>query len=179
MLDRTMSDQEVIKKCLEGDIEAYGLLMDTYQHGLFRHIYAMTKDSDLAEDICQESFIKAFQSLSKYDSNYKFSTWLYRIAINKTYDHFRKRKEVPFDESIQIVEEEYGLYESDRKQRENQVRAAIERLSPNYRTAISLYYWRQFKYEQIAEIMDIPVNTVRTWLHRAKSILKEELDGKL
>ena len=174
-----MNDQEVIKKCLEGDIEVYSLLMDKYQSGLYRHVYAMTRDSDLSEDICQESFIKAFQSLSKYNDGYKFSTWLYRIAINKTYDHFRKRKNVPFDEDIQTSTDDDMQDKGDMKQRALQVRSAIQNLSPKYRTVISLYYWRQFKYDQIAEIMDVPVNTVRTWLSRAKSTLKEELDGKL
>jgi len=172
----------VIAEVLDGNSETYSQLIERYHRGLIQHLYNLVHDGDLAEDLAQEAFIRAYQKLNQYNPDYAFSTWLYKIADNIAYSHF---KQVKLSEDIDDYEDSLpdnrpSLDEvADRTIRKEAVRTAIATLPTAYQRVITLYYWDNFSYEEIAQIMDRPVGTVRTWIHRAKEQLRKELYGQV
>lgn len=174
-----MTDDEIISRMKRGDIDAFEMLITRYEIGLLRHICIMTQDSDMAQDICQDAFVRAYLNINKYDAKYSFSTWLYGIAVNRALDYLRKKRSICLD-SIPEIKVESNLEEKlVLKDTAELVRRAVAKLPLKYQMVVSLYYWRQFQYQEIAEILNVPMNTVKTWLRRAKAELKEELDGRL
>lgn len=176
-----MSDKHIIKLVLSGDTEQYQLLVERYHQRLIYHLSFLLKDDEQAKDIAQEAFIQAFSKLSQYNDNYAFSTWLYRIADNFAYKQIKQSKRIERDFDIEILEDDKPEYGDvlDRRQTREQVRESIKSLEPRYQQVITLYYWENFNYEQIAEVIDHPVGTVRTWLFRAKEQLRKELYGQV
>jgi RNA polymerase sigma factor (sigma-70 family) len=175
-----MTEQEIIQRILAGQTDLYEQLVERYHKGLIYHIYHLCWDNDIADDLAQEAFIRAYQKLADYNSRYAFSTWLYRIATNLTYDHLRKKQSLPLDEDTLPALESSPISEQfDAAQRAIAVRTAIAGLPVHYQSVITMFYWERKSYEEIAQIMDRPVGTVRTWLSRAKHSLKEALYEKV
>jgi len=173
-----MDEQEIIKQILEGDGEKYRLLLERYQKGLVNHCFTMVNEYDLANDLTQEACIKAYFQLRNYKNEYRFSTWLYKIATNLCLDFLKKRRHLSLDDipephSHHLSPQDQAI----KKESDSEIHQAIRTLPLKYQTVISLYYWQEQNYEEIAEIMHIPLGTVRTWLKRAKEKLKEELNG--
>lgn len=172
-----MTDKEIIRTILGGNIHNYSLLVEKYQLRLGNHIFFMVHDIDVTDDICQETFIKAYTALDRYNATFQFSTWLYRIATNTALDFLRRKRAVSLEDIPEIADpREYEEY-TDIEQREASVRSAIRQLPLKYQTIIDLYYWAEKDYSEIAYILDIPIGTVGTWLARAKLELKENLNG--
>jgi RNA polymerase sigma-70 factor, ECF subfamily len=171
-----MQENQVIKRVLEGDTEQYGLLLERYQPGLVHHCFAMVHDSDLANDMAQEACIKAYLQLGRYNPQHRFSTWLYKIATNCCLDYLKRRHHfsldgVPEPPSLAPLPQQAA----EQSEQATELHAAVSRLPLNYQTVVSLYYWHDRTYEEIADIMNVPINTVRTWLRRAKERLQEDL----
>ena len=182
--DRTEDDKALVKNALNGDQQAYGKLMGRYRDSIFFMIQKMVNNRDDAEDLTIEAFGKAFHRLHKYSTDYAFSTWLYRIAINNTIDHVRKKRlntlslDEPFsnNEGSQASRDvqSKGLDPEERyikDQRILMMRKAIERLSAKYRKLIELRYLRELSYGEIAEELGLPLGTVKAQLHRAKDLM--------
>lgn len=173
-----MDEKETIKQILAGDSQKYRLLLERYQPGLVRHCFTMVNDYDLANDLTQEACVKVYFQLKKYNDTYRFSTWLYKIATNLCLDFLKKRHHVSLDD---IPEPISNLPSPQEKAIKNEsvweLHQAVKKLPLKYQTVISLYYWQEQTYEEIADIMQIPLGTVRTWLKRAKEHLKEDLNG--
>lgn len=131
----------------------------------------------MADDITQDTFVKAYKSLGSYDPKFAFSTWLYRIGHNLALNQIRANRTFALDDEqvaqIPAVDSDSAEVED----REAAVREAVGHLALKYRTVIVLHYWQKKEYSEIAEILDVPVGTVKTWLHRAKQQLKEECSG--
>ena len=169
------SEDELIAHSLDGDHEAYGVLVDRYKNAIYHHCFVIVRDEDLAEDISQETFIAAFYKLRLYKPEHKLSTWLFKIATNNALNALKKRrKELPSDDvffntvaSSQAEPSMVGYY--------NELHEAVERLEANHRTVISLYYWQGLSYQEIALVMSSPIGSVRGWMHRAKATLRKEL----
>ena len=158
---------------------------------MFSLVYRMVRDRTLAEDLAQETFIRAFNAIASYDPAYRFSNWIFKIANNLTIDHLRRRRldTVSIDGSPHAsgAQEEQrtslSLASSDESPAEyvenkelgGQIEGAIGTLRPEYRTVILLRHVEGHAYEEIAEIMGIPLGTVKTYLHRARAELKERL----
>lgn len=174
-----MTDEELIRRICAGETELYAQLVEKYYPGLRRYLYVMMKDYYAADDVCQEAFIKAHEKLPTYNASYKFSTWLYQIGRNRALDELRRNKSLPlYVEAVTDNSESTGT-RLDKADQAAKVRIAVMGLPANYRSVVSLFYWRGMKYEEIAGIEGVPVNTVKTWLRRAKLELKELLDGKI
>lgn len=170
-----MSEHEAINAVLEGNSDAYRPLVDRYHQGLIRYVYAFVLDEDVAQDIAQEAFIDAYRHLGTYDNRYAFSTWLYRIARNRALRQTKyAKRRTEFNEAT-ADERETTAEQLDRALTAQRVQTAVASLKPDYRSAIQLYYWEDKSYEDIAVLLDTPVNTVRTWLRRAKEELRSEL----
>lgn len=171
-----MNEDITIRKILHGDIDAYEHLVVRYHVGLIIHCERLVSDRDVAEDIAQEAFIKAFNSLGDYDSaKSRFSTWLYKIATNKAIDHLRvAKRKLPVEDIDTLADTAAPNYELEETKRE--VRDAVANLHPpTYRHVIKAYYWQGKSYAEIAESLNIPINTVRTWLRRAKQQLRSDM----
>jgi RNA polymerase sigma-70 factor (ECF subfamily) len=172
----------IISEILEGQHEQYRFIVERYHRGLIQHLYNLAGDEQTAEDIAQEAFIRAYNKLSQYNQEFAFSTWLYKIADNLTYRHLKQAR--PMTDISEIEESvsddrpsphEYAEIAMDKAT----IRQAVRSLPAPYQRVISMYYWDNFSYEEIAVIMDHPVGTIRTWLFRAKAQLRKELYGQI
>lgn len=173
---RAMDEETIIQSVIRGDINQYEQLVNRYHIGLIIHCERLVGDRAAAEDIAQEAFIKAFERLKTFDgAKSRFSTWLYRIATNKAFDYLRANKRaLPTEDIDDLANEAAPNYAAQEQHR--QVRDAVAALQPpTHRQVVEAFYWHGKSYQQIADEMNIPLNTVRTWLHRAKQQLRSDL----
>lgn len=185
------TDHDLVVLARTGSEKAYRELLDRYQRPVFSLIYRMVRDREQAEDLAQETFVKVFNHLESFNPKYKFSSWIFKIASNLSIDHLRKKEPetVSLDGSRHATTAEET--EASRIQVESrdenpeqfmearelgaEIEQAIGKLRPEYRTAIVLRHVEGRPYEEISEIMDIPLGTVKTYIHRARSELRETL----
>lgn len=177
-MERT--DNELVKECLEGNQEAFAELLSRYKRLIYSVAYKFTKDSDEVNDMAQEAFIKIYKSLSKYDSQYKFSTWSVKVATNICLDHVRRKKinSISLDEIENFTgrnnsPEEYYL----RKEKSQALKSAIDRLPEIYRVPIIMYHQNGMSYKEIAEKLDKPMSIIKNRIFRARNTLREDLLG--
>lgn len=179
----------LIQRALRGDETAYQELMAKYYQGIYALINQIIKNREETEDLVQDTFMKAFRALPDFDPKYAFSTWLYKIAYNNCIDTIRKRKlkmisldhpvredenQSPLSSEIKNEElspEETLLYSEKQKY----IQRAIEKLPEIYRKVIVLRHQEELSYEQISEILHLPVGTVKARIFRAREILKKAL----
>ena len=191
---RAQEDLTLVLRAKNGDQGAFSRIMDKYRESLYFLILKMVHNRDDAEDLIQEAFRKAFNSLSNYNADFAFSTWLFKIATNNCIDFLRKKRlqTVSLDQSRDDGEEErvgisaqvmdQSLTPEEqvmKQQRVTRIREAVDKLSPKYKMLIELRYFDELSYEEIAERMDIPLGTVKAQLFRAKEMLYTRLkDGR-
>ena len=170
------NERQIIKEILGGDKESYRLLVERYQDGLVRYCYSIVQDEAGAVDASQQAFINAYQNLNKYKPKYAFSTWLYRIARNESLREYKRlRKNSPIENSLADRDEMNLTKEIEKIQDAEHLKSAMSKLRHDWRSTLHFYYWEGKTYEEIAQLMDKPVNTIRVWLNRAKKQLEEEL----
>jgi RNA polymerase sigma-70 factor (ECF subfamily) len=185
------SDQQLVRACMRGDERAARELISRFERPVFSLIYRMVRDRELAEDLAQEAFVRTFNNLKRYDPGYQFSSWIFKISHNLTIDHIRKKSldtisihgapdAVTTDRqeatSLTLASgDEQPDERLEAQQLGGEIEEAIGRLRPEYRTAIILRHVEGRQYEEIAEIMDIPLGTVKTYIHRARNELRESL----
>ncbi len=185
------SDQALVEMCLAGDERAAREIVLRFERPMFSLIYRMVRDFELAEDLAQETFVRTLNNLRSYDPAYKFSSWLFKIGYNLTIDHLRKKEidVVSIEGSPDAVTEErqaatsITLVSGDEQPDEllearelgSEIERAIGRLRPQYKTAILLRHVEGYTYDEIAHVMEIPLGTVKTYIHRARNELKAAL----
>jgi RNA polymerase sigma-70 factor (ECF subfamily) len=181
-------DRRLIRDCLKGRTAAYGELVRRYQDRLFNTVLRLLDNPEDAKDVVQEAFINAYQNLDGFKGDALFFTWLYRIAMNAAISFRRKQRVTisietgsksellidPVDESVFSQPEDSMVRQED----EAALQAALNKLSPEHRAVLILKDIEGQKYEDIAEIMDVPIGTVRSRLHRARLELKELLQAE-
>jgi RNA polymerase sigma-70 factor (ECF subfamily) len=177
-------DVQLIGEALDGDSAAYGQLVTRYQDRLYNTLVHVAGSTDTAYDIVQDAFVQAYVKLETFERSSAFYTWLYRIAVNLAIS--RKRREKPMA-SIEQVREVLGHEPIDaadrpearleRRERACQVRQALAALSEEHRTILILREMEGCSYEQIAEILDLPIGTIRSRLHRARIQVRDQLKG--
>lgn len=180
---QNLTDAELITKSISGREDSFEELVSRYQRPIVSYVYRMLNDYDASLDITQEVFIKVYKSLERYSSEYKFSTWLYRIAHNAAIDHIRRNSK-----NLQSLETETqnGTYElqlesprptpeQDREQNEwrIEIEAVIKCLPSVYRELIVLRHSKDMSYGEIAEITNLPLGTVKNRLFRAREMMRE------
>ncbi|MFN8287944.1 MAG: sigma-70 family RNA polymerase sigma factor [Chitinophagales bacterium] len=181
---RAQEDLELVAKAKSGDQVSFSKLMDRYRDSIYFMVLKMVHNRDDAEDLTIEAFGKAFNNISNYSADFAFSTWLFKIATNNSIDFIRKKRlqTTSLDQKTQTDEGEITpIAVKDhapdpeesmvKEQRAQKIRAAIEQLSPKYKTLIELRYLDELSYEEIAEKLDIPLGTVKAQLFRAKDML--------
>lgn len=187
----SVPDIELINRALGGDQQAYNDILKKYRAPLYNLLYRMVRNKMETEDLVQEAFIKAFSSLASFNDDYAFSTWLYKIAINNCIDFFRKKKlkTFPIDRPIESKDGNIKRelpdvsYRPDKnllsQEKDKLIEDAILSLPEKYRTAIILRHHEDKTYEEISEIMHIPLGTVKARIFRAREMLKKQLKHKL
>jgi len=181
--------QELIEKALAGDQAAFTKLLNRHKRLAFQLAVGIVKNSTEADDLVQESFIKAFAALERYNPQYAFTTWLCKIVTNHCLDHLRRKKirACSLDEPIEgrsgTIKREIPDWSSNpewlltRKQRTLSIDQAIDGLPPRYRRVIILRHKEDRSYEDIADILNIPLGTVKAQIFRARELLKKKLKG--
>ncbi len=179
-----MTDMQLVERTLGGETDAFGLLVRRWERPIYSLAYRMIGSEEDARDICQETFISAFRNLKSFRGDSKFSSWLYRIAINCC--HSRQRRQPPPDVSIEERDEEYGLEPADtretaderlyRDQRAALVRRALAALPPEMRQTLIMKEYEGMKFHEIAEVLGVPVSTVKTRLYTGLTYLRKRLE---
>lgn len=179
-------DVQLIDEALTGDPVSFEVLVRKYQNRLFNTIYHVVGSREEAEDVVQEAFVQAYLKLESFKRNSAFYTWLYRIAFNTAISHRRrKRPEV----SVEAVRDALGDEPMDadegpgehllRQERAKQVHSALSALTEEHRAILVLREMEGLCYERIAEVLDLPVGTVRSRLHRARMQMRHQLEELL
>ncbi len=179
-------DHRLIAECLKGDTAAFGALVRRYQDRLYNTVYRMVDNAEDAYDVVQEAFFNAYQSLESFKGDSLFFTWLYRIAVNTAISLKRKQRVVlsidagrngeqgiePLDPS-EMSRPGHALEQAEQERR---VQQALSRLSPEHRAVLVMKDMEGQKYETMAEILQVPIGTIRSRLHRARLELRELLE---
>jgi RNA polymerase sigma-70 factor (ECF subfamily) len=185
---RLLTDQEVVRHAVIGREAASRELIRRYQRPVFSLVFRMVRDRELAEDLAQETFVKVLNAIDSYRPEYKFSSWIFKIANNAAIDHLRRRSldtlsldGSPHAETAEAIEAttlqisdgaESPLDEVANRELGSRIEHAINRLRPEYRNCILLRHVDGRPYEEIAEILDLPLGTVKTYIHRARNELR-------
>lgn len=168
-------DRELIAACLRGQLDAYGELVGRYQDRLFNAVFRFLGHAEDAKDVVQEAFLSAYQALGRFKGDSRFFTWLYRIAINHAVDQQRKQKSLQrLERQLETAGEGATPEDALERQEENEkLRQALEYLSTEHRMVLVLKDIDDLKYEEMAEVLDVPIGTIRSRLHRARLELRQ------
>lgn len=171
---RPEDEQKWLTRARRGDDDAFALVVESYQRPVYNLCYRMLGDPQEAEDAAQETFLKAYLGLKRYDPARSFRTWLLSIAAHECIDQLRRRRFqwVPFEAALQASEPEEGPERQlDRTLERDRLQRVLTRLAPVDRGMIVLRYWNDFSYAQIAETLSISLAAVKSRLHRAKKAM--------
>ncbi len=187
-----LPDADVVALAQRGREDAYRELVRRYERPVFSLVFRMVRDTATAEDLAQDAFIKVLGNLDKYRSEFKFSSWLFKIANNVAIDHLRRRQldTISMDgsphaqtaadmeaTSFDVGSEDKSPLEAlESKELGSSIERAIAALRPEYRSCIMLRHVEGRSYEEIAATLDLPLGTVKTYIHRARHQLRESLD---
>lgn len=174
-----------VRSALEGDQDAFAELVYTYQDSVYNLCYRMLSERTEAEDAAQETFLKAYLNLQRYDPARSFKTWLLSIASNHCIDRLRRRRMVwlsidePLPPTANLSSDDPQPEESIIfTQRSAAVQELIDTLSPDYRAAVALRYWYDYSYTEIADILDTTESAIKSRLFRARQMLAEKLNSQ-
>lgn len=163
---------QLIQRALNNDENACQKILNLYKGRIFSYVYRMVKNYHDAEDITFDTFIKCFNGLSKFDTSKPFATWLFTIAHNVTMDFFRKSKqEYEYLDDRHAVADDF-VQEYEKKKKIERIDKAIAKLPPIDREIVVLFHKEEHSYQEISEITDLPVTTIKTRLHRARKKLQ-------
>ena len=164
----------LVERSRRGDLEAFDRLVAAHQDRIYHTAYRITGNADDAQDAAQETFVKAFRALPRYRHEAAFGTWLYRIAVNAALDIVRRRPPAPasLEDVILPAAAHNPDAEAEREEVQRRVHRALQRLSPDHRIVIVLRDLQGLAYEEIAEVLRVPVGTVRSRLSRARDALR-------
>ena len=184
----SISDQDVVVRARDGEEAAYRELVRRYERPVFSLIYRMVRDREIAEDLSQETFIKVLNAIASYRPEFKFSSWVFKIANNTAIDHLRRKEldtlslegspHAATPEAMEATALQLGTERASpldhvaARELGGEIEAAINRLRPEYRSCILLRHVEGRAYEEIAEILGLPLGTVKTYIHRARNELR-------
>jgi RNA polymerase sigma-70 factor (ECF subfamily) len=182
------SDRELVAIAVEGFDGSFEQLVRRYQRPIAAYVYRMVGNYESALDLTQEIFIKVYNSLSRYRSEFKFSTWIYKIAHNAAVDHLRRSSTREQSLVAGTESDSYDLpiesanptpeQESDRKERRGEIESVVRTLPANYRELIILRHSQDLSYEEIVEVTGLPLGTVKNRLFRAREMMRQQFVDK-
>ena len=182
-------DAEVVRRCLAGDERAYRDLVRRYQRPVFSVLMRVVRRAEDAEDLTQETFVRVFKALARYDTERPFSSWIFTIASRLAIDHLRRRR-VP---TVSLQVQEPGSHEertmdvedpgplpdevTSNREEERNTQEIIDSLPEHYRIVVLLRHQQDLSYDEIAEALKLPLGTVKARIHRARALLKHRVQG--
>lgn len=182
---QTASDADLVAQVIAGDLEVYGELMQRYEGKLLRYVTYVLGGDYASADVVQETFIKAYTNLRSYKPKYSFSAWIYRIAHNTAINVAKKNKRyvaMPDDQVIDSLPEfsvpDTLADEADQKLLGENLRLSFKELQPKYREPLLLNLVEGYGYQEIADILELPINTVATRIRRAKEQMRTLLSSQ-
>jgi len=186
-----VTDAQLVERTLAGFEDGFRTLVNRHQRSVYNLLVRMLRNPAVAEELAQDSFLKAFSHLRTFDPRFKFSNWLLRIAHNTAIDAIRRRgpqelsmdepgqrDQVRLDQTLVDPASDHALRRLERRDLGRVLGAALDNLRPEYRQAVVLRYQEDLSYEEIAEITGIPLGTVKSNLHRARTEMAAFLRGK-
>ena len=186
----SLTDEELVGEAVRGTAEAYRILVERFQRPVLSLIRRLVRDPELAEDLAQESFVRAFQNLSSFQPERSFSSWLFKIAHNRSIDHLRLKKyrHVPLeagepdgDATWEVLEAPEHL-SPERRATSRRLGQAMDQalagLKPSYREALLLRFQAGLSYQEVADSLGISLANVKVLLHRARKQLMQELEAQ-
>jgi RNA polymerase sigma-70 factor (ECF subfamily) len=187
-----VDEQLLVKQARQGDLAAYDELVRRYQERIYATVYHMTSNHEDANDLAQEAFIKAFQALKSFKGGSSFYTWVYRIAVNKTINFLKQRKnksqislnDLDFNaehdpDLVALISEKTPRREINLSELQERLNTAMQKLSEPHRLVVTLHDVQGLSHEEIAEIMDCNIGTVRSRLFYARQQLQAHLSDYL
>ncbi|OGM08968.1 hypothetical protein A2W13_00365 [Candidatus Woesebacteria bacterium RBG_16_36_11] len=168
MENNTKPDSTLIKETLKGRLASFEIIVKRYQRMINSYTYRILKDSDMSDDATQDTFIKFYENIRKFDLERPLKPWLYKIAKNSSYDLIRKNKKVVKLEWDIASDKEAEIEKVIRNENKHMVRKAVKKLPSKYKKPIIGYYFKNLDYRTLAKELEIPINTLRTRLRRAK-----------
>ena len=174
------SEKELIKAAQRGNKDAFRTLVELHQTIVLGFLYRWGNEIETAQDLAQETFLKAWLGLEKYNHRQKFKSWLLKIAYNTTIDFWRRQRQTVALDDVKIADHTLDLEsEISRSQQAELVKQAVQSLPEQSRTALILREYHQYSYQEIAQTLDIPLGTVMSRLNYARSVLKKRLQPLL
>jgi len=182
------SDEALVALAVDGEESAFTFLVQRYQRRLTAFLSQLVGDVELARELTQEAFIRAWGALERFDPRYRFSTWLFRIANNLGIDHLRRRRLPTIalyrkdkdGEEVEVIVSDPGsgpLGHVENREMATYLKAAIDDLRPEYRELVLLRHFAVLSYQEIAELKQMPLGTVKNKLFRAHSVLRKAMAG--
>lgn len=181
---------DILRRCRTGEEKAYRELIAIYQRPVFSLAMRMLRGAEDAEDVTQETFVRVFRSLDRYDSSRPFAAWIFTIAARLSIDHLRRRRlrPVPLTQRDPDSGDERTLDVPDPspgpetlasfEEEERRTQDLIDTLPPHYRIVVMLRHQQDLSYEEIAEALELPLGTVKARIHRARALLKDRITGE-
>lgn len=173
-----MNEPELIRQVQNGNSNAFRYLVARYQKLVIHITGRVIQNQEDLEDVCQEVFIKVFKNINRFKGDSKLSTWIASIAYNTSLDYLKKyrKRELDFTDKLKPENSDSGLSQGlERKDLHRYIREQIELLPLHYRSVVTLYHLEEFNYREIEEITGMPEGTVKSYLHRARQLLKDKL----
>ncbi|MDP4180034.1 MAG: sigma-70 family RNA polymerase sigma factor [Bacillota bacterium] len=182
-MDPAISDVELINRCIKGDQDAFSEIVSRYKRLVFKVVFNIINNEHEVNDISQEVFLKVYKNLRSYNPEYKFSTWIVKVATNHCLDTVRKKKvdSLSIEEAADVSDKNDTPEESYiRKEKVQRIREAISELPEKYRVPIILFHQNGLSYEEMMKVMNEPITIIKNRLYRARLMLKGKLipEGK-
>lgn len=171
-------DRDAIERCRGGDVEAFGDLIDRYERPVYNAILHMVGNPEDARELCQQAFMKAFEHLASYDTNRRFFSWIYRVAMNESINHLKARRSYePLSDKLPYSHPNPAERYEDIEQR-NHLEKAITALDDNYRSVLILRHFIHLSYREIADILNVSEPIVKSRLFTARQLLRQALEAR-
>ena len=165
-------DTDLIHRCMQGDRRAFEVLLVRYEKPVFNAAYRMLNDSEDAKDVTQTVFLRAFENMDHFDPNFKFFSWIYRIALNESINYLNKRNRTTELDREPIAETAGPDDAADSDQRSKRIQTALMTIKTEYRTVIVLKHFLDCNYVEISQILEIPEKKVKSRLYSGRQMLK-------
>jgi len=173
-------DKDILIRAKKGDLDAFEYILSFYEKAIYNYCLRILKNSSNAKDVTQETFIKVYTHRKLIDPEKNIKTWIFTIATNTTYDFLRGKKrknEISLDEENETISSFEAYYPQEGLV--SDVDRALEQINQEYKKVLLLFYQQGFQYQEIAEILNMPINTVKTHISRGKEQLKDKLKDYL
>jgi len=196
-----LSDEELMVRCGQGDTDVFNTLVKRHERGVIKYIDKLLDDVERAKELAQETFLRAFMARERYQPKAKFTTWLYRIALNLCRDEYRRVSRSPvvsiyktftYEASDEWDEENYEFHEIiidtsipspdvalEQEEREEAMKEAIDSLAPKHRAVLAMRIYEELDYSEIAQRLNCPIGTVKSRIHYALKVLKSKTESSI